>query len=76
MFPLRILTPGEVQGLSNENGTRQSFTLFEIWMINGKIVTRFDDELGRGVAGGWPSEALHLLQQEEEVKKHNFVSQF
>ena len=45
-------------------------------MINGKIVTRFDDELGRGVAGGWPSEALHLLQQEEEVKKHNFVSQF
>ena len=45
-------------------------------MINGKIVTRFDDELGRGAAGGWPSEALHLLQQEEEVKKHNFVSQF
>jgi len=29
---------------------------------------RFDDELGRGAVGGWPSEALHLLQQEEEVR--------
>ena len=32
------------------------------------LVIRFDDELGRGAVGGWPSEALHLLQQEEEVK--------
>ena len=32
------------------------------------MLLRFDDELGRGAAGGWPSEALHLLQQEEEVK--------
>merc|ERR1711963_1009234 len=29
---------------------------------------RFDDELGRGAGGGWPTEAFHLLHQEEEVR--------
>ena len=35
---------------------------------------RFDDELGRGAGGGWPTEAFHLLHQEEEVKQYLVLS--